>query len=84
MDMKGNMRIFCVLMAIISLQLLGENLIDVVDEAEFFIERTYKGDMARQLAKTKLQNIVLDKEKTDKQKIDARILFKTFLMLFHR
>ena len=74
--MKGNMRIFCVLivivlMAIISLQLIGENLIDVVDEAELFIERTYKGEMARQLAKTKLQNIVLDKEKTDRQKIEA-------------
>ena len=68
--MKGIMRIFCILMAIIALQLFGEKLIDIVDETERFIDRTYQGERARRLALDELDKIIHDKEKTDKQKIE--------------
>ena len=71
MDIKGMKAILCFLMAIVALQLLGDNLIDVVNEAELHIERTYKGEMARRLAIDKLQKIVLDEQKTDKEKMDT-------------
>ena len=63
--------ILYVLVTIVALQLRGDNLIDVVDEAEQYIGRTYKGEMARRLALDKLQKILDDRQKTDKEKMDV-------------
>ena len=51
-------------MAVIVLHMSGENQMDVVDEEELFIAKTYKGEMARRLAMNKLQNNLLDEQKT--------------------
>ena len=51
-------------------ELLCQKLFDVIEEAQQYIERTYKGDIAQQLAKDKLRQIAIDPQKTEKDKID--------------
>ena len=69
--MKEMMTILCMLIVCMTILLPANNLIDVVNEAELHIERTYKGEMARRLAMDKLQKILDDQQKTDKEKMDA-------------
>ncbi len=68
--MKGMKIVLIVLQIVLSLQLVGEELKDVLNEVEFVIMRTYKGEVAQELAKKELWEIVMNDLKTEKEKID--------------
>ncbi len=68
--MKGMKVILCILTVFFVIQLAGENLIDVVNEAELHIRKIYNGELAQKLAMDKLQHIALDIQKTDEAKME--------------
>ena len=64
------MMLIFALMLSMAFVLLGEDLAEVVNEAELYIKKTYEGERARKIEEKKLDKILDDQQKTDQEKIE--------------